>query len=188
RLLDHVFENVPYYRHKYAEAGINRQDIGSLEDFARLPMLSREEIREHREELRAGNVTDLRPHATGGSSGAPTRFYITTDSYDWRLAATNRAYAWSGYQQGELALYLWGAPIGTPPRWKRLKTGLYNAVQRQLIESTFSQSRKLWDRIYTLARRKRPVLLAGYVSSLEAFARYLREEGLPMPPLRAVIT
>ena len=172
-LLDHVFAHVPYYRLKYAVAGIERGDIRTLADFARLPVLTREEIRAHREELRAVNVAQLLPHATGGSSGSPTHFYITRDSYDWRTAATHRAYSWSGVGLGQLTLYLWGAPIGTPPRWKLAKIRTFNALQRQEIVSTFSQSPALWQRIYAWQCRHRPALIVGYVSSLEAYAEYL---------------
>jgi phenylacetate-CoA ligase len=186
-LLDHVFAQVPYYQRKYTAAGIARGDIRSLADFARLPVLTRDEIREHREELRAAHGAQLLPHATGGSSGAPTRFYITRDSYDWRTAATHRAYSWSGCELGQLTLYLWGAPIGAPPRWKRAKVRAFNAIQKQKIISTFSQSPALWQQVYDWHRRRRPALIVGYTSSLEAYAGYLAEHGLKPPPPHALI-
>ncbi len=187
-LLDHVFAHVPYYRRKYKAAGIQRDDIGGLADLSRLPILTRDEVRAHREELRAANVSQLLPHATGGSSGAPTRFYITRDSYDWRTAATHRAYSWSAVGLGQLTLYLWGAPIGAPPRWKLAKVHFFNALQRQVIVSTFSQSPALWQRIYAWHCRRRPALIVGYVSSLEAYAEYLAAQALTPPPPRAVIS
>ena len=188
RLLDHVFAHVPYYQSKYKAAGIERGDIRSLADFTRLPVLTRQEIREHREELRATNVAGLLPHATGGSSGAPTRFYITRDSYDWRTAATHRAYSWSGCELGELTLYLWGAPVGTPPRWKKAKVEAFNALQRQEVIGTFSQSPALWQRVYEWHCRRRPVLIVGFLSSLEAYAGFLAERALRPPAPRAVIS
>ncbi|MGD0579297.1 MAG: phenylacetate--CoA ligase family protein [Bryobacteraceae bacterium] len=187
-LLDHVFAHVPYYRQKYAAAGIQRGDIRGLADFSRLPVLTRDEIRVHREDLCAANVAQLLPHATGGSSGVPTRFYITRDSYDWRTAAAHRAYSWSGCGLGELTLYLWGAPIGAPPRWKLAKVHAFNALQRQEIVSTFSQSPALWQRVYAWHCRRRPALIVGYVSSLEAYAEYLAAQSLTPPPPRAVIS
>lgn len=188
RLLDHVFTHVPYYQRKYKAAGIERANIRSLADFARLPVLTRQEIQQHREELRAANVARLLPHSTGGSTGSPTRFYITRDSYDWRTAATHRAYSWSGCELGELTLYLWGASIGTPPRWKRMKVQTFNALQRINIVSSFSQSPALWQRVYEWSCQRRPALIVGYVSSLEGYAEYLAAQGLTPPPPRAVIS
>lgn len=188
RLLDHVFANVPYYQQKYRVAGAQRGDIRSLADFAQLPVLTREEIRESREQLRAVNVAHVLPHATGGSSGVPTRFYFTLDSYDWRMAASQRAYSWSGCRLGQLTLYLWGAPVGHVPSLKKLKARAYHTLQRHEMINTFSQSPALWQRVYEWHCRRRPVLIVGYVASLEAYAGYLSQQGLTAPAPRAVIT
>jgi phenylacetate-CoA ligase len=76
-LLDHAFRTVPYYQRKYSEAGIRVEDIRTLEDYARLPVLRRDEVNAHREELRSTAYRGrLISHATGGSSGVPTPFYI----------------------------------------------------------------------------------------------------------------
>ena len=50
-LLAHAFDTCPYYRRKYAGAGIAPGDIRSPEDLDRLPPLTKEEIQEHRDEL-----------------------------------------------------------------------------------------------------------------------------------------
>src|SRR5258708_9737583 len=86
-LVEHAFTTVPYYQKKYADAGVRLADVRTPQDFARLPTLTRQEINAHREELRSTAYKGrLIPHATGGSSGVPTRFDITIESYDWRTA------------------------------------------------------------------------------------------------------
>jgi phenylacetate-CoA ligase len=189
RLVEHAFLTIPYYQRKYAAAGIRLEDIQSPADYARLPILTREEINDHREELRSTAYRKrLISHATGGSSGTPTRFYISIESYDWRTACTQRAYGWSGYQQGERTLHLWGAPIGRPPRLQAWKSSLYAAVRRDLFFNTFSQSAALWERVYSAALRFRPRFVIAYVSSLEQFARYLLERNLKLSGVRAAIS
>jgi len=188
RLLDHVFAHVPYYRQKYREAGIERGDVRGLADFAQLPVLTRNEIQEHREELCAANVTERLPHATGGSSGTPTRFYMTYDSYEWRTAASHRAYSWSGSGLGEPSLYLWGAPIGRTPRLKKAKNDAFHALQREKIFNTFCQTPELWQHVYEWHRRHHPVLIVGYVASLEGYAAYISQLALAPPAPRAVVS
>jgi phenylacetate-CoA ligase len=188
RLLDAAFASVPYYREKYAAAGIRRGDIRGWDDYAKLPPLGRSEITANRERLRnAAFPGKLLPHATGGSSGVPTRFYITIDSFDWRSAATQRAYSWTGCRVGEPAVYLWGAPVGTPPRWKAVKLKLYHRLQGQLMFNTFEQTDALWERVLEGIERHRARFLVGYVSSLEGFSEYLLRTGRRIPPVRAVI-
>jgi hypothetical protein len=53
------------------------------------------------------------PCATGKSSGAPTRFFLTIDSYDWRTHAQDRVYSWSGWRPCEKAPYLWALRLAS---------------------------------------------------------------------------
>src|ERR1017187_9622442 len=95
RLLVHTFRSVPYYQEKYRKPGVPFSDIRTREDFARLPILTRAEVNENRARLCSTEFRGkLLPHATGGSSGTPTRFFRTIESYDWRTAAKDRVYSW----------------------------------------------------------------------------------------------
>jgi phenylacetate-CoA ligase len=188
KLLTHVFASVPYLRHKYRAAGIAVEDLKGWDDFRRLPPLTRAEVNAHGSGLCSTAYQGrLLPHATGGSTGVPTRFFRTYESYDWRTAAKDRAYSWAGWRLGAPALYLWGAPIGSVSRRQALKTRAYEAVQRQLIVNTFSQSDELWNDVYARALKFRPVLLGGYVSSLEAFAAYLRRTNRTIPGITCAV-
>jgi phenylacetate-CoA ligase len=188
KLLTHVFTSVPYLREKYRAAGITLDDLKGWSDFRRLPPLTRAEVNAHGRDLCSTAYEGrLLPHATGGSTGVPTRFFRTYESYDWRTAAKDRAYSWTGWRLGERALYLWGAPVGSVSWRQAVKTRAYEAVQRQLIVNTFSQSEALWDDVYARALKFRPVLLVGYVSSLEAFAASLRRTKRTIPGLTCAI-
>ena len=187
-LLAHAFTSVPYLARKYRAAGIGLEDVRGWTDIHRLPPLTRAEVNAHGAELCSTAYTGrLLPHATGGSTGAPTRFFRTYESYDWRTAAKDRAYSWAGWRAGQRALYLWGAPVGTVTKRQRWKTRLHEAAQRQLVVNTFSQDDQLWDDVYARARRFRPTLIVGYVSSLEAFAASLHGTGRALPSLTAAI-
>jgi phenylacetate-CoA ligase len=188
KLLAHVFATVPYLKQKYRSAGIALEDLKGWEDFRRLPTLTRAEVNTHGRELCSTAYKGrLLPHATGGSTGVPTRFFRTYESYDWRTAAKDRAYSWSGWHLGEPALYLWGAPVG-PVSWRQaLKTRAHEAVQRQLVINTFCQSDALWSEVHSRLVEFQPVLVVGYVSSLEAFASYLRRTKRPVRGIRCAI-
>jgi phenylacetate-CoA ligase len=188
KLLEHVFSSVPYLQRKYRAVGIGIGDIRDWSDFRRLPPLTREEVNAHRTELCSTSYRGkLLPHATGGSSGTPTRFFRTYESYDWRTAAKDRVYSWSGWRLGERSVYLWGAPVGAVSRRQIWKTRLYESLHRQLIFNTFRQSDELWHRIYADIVRFKPVLAVGYVSSLEQFASFLRRTNQRIEGLRCVI-
>jgi phenylacetate-CoA ligase len=187
-LLTHVFASVPYLQRKYRAAGIDRDDLRTWKDFRCLPVLTREEVNLYRDELCSTTYKNaLLPHATGGSTGTPTRFFRTYESYDWRTAAKDRVYSWSGWRLGERSVYLWGAPVGVVSRRQALKTRAYEAVHRQLVINTFSQDDALWRRVREQIVSFRPSVVVGYVSSLEQFADFLQRTNLSIPQLKGVI-
>lgn len=187
-LVEHVFRSVPYYRKKYGAMGIECGDIKNREDFAQLPPLSREEVNAHRADLCSQARRErIIAHATGGSSGIPTRFYITVDSYDWRCAASARAYSWSNYRVGERSLYLWGAPVGRGSVFDKAKIHVHRLLKRELVIPTFAQTEELWDRTFHAALRFQPKFVVGYVSSLEKFSEFLIERNRSLPGVSAVI-
>jgi phenylacetate-CoA ligase len=188
KLLTHAFASVPFLRHKYRAAGFAPEDLRGWDDFRRLPPLTRAEVNAYGPDLCSTAYKGrLLPHATGGSTGTPTRFFRTYESYDWRTAAKDRAYSWAGWRLGEPAIYLWGAPVGSVSWRQAWKTRAYEAVQRQLVVNTFSQNDALWNEVYSRALKFRPVLVVGYVSSLVEFAAYLRRTNRTIPGITRAI-
>lgn len=188
RLLKYSVQTVPYYKKKYKAAGIDIRDIRTMVDFAKLPPLTREEVNSHREALCSEVPTSkLIAHATGGSSGTPTQFFITVDSYDWRCAASARAYSWSGHRIGERTLYLWGAPLGKVSRFEFAKMGVYRLLRREVVVATFTQTDELWRQTLKECVRFKPRFIVGYVSSVEEFAQFLLKEGSKVHGIKAVI-
>ena len=178
KLLRHAFDSVPYYQQKYHAAGVAFGDIRNWDDFARLPALTREEITRNRDALCSKAWSGkLISHSTGGSSGVPLRFYITRPSFDWRCAASERAYSWTGFGLGERTLYLWGAAVGPQSRASQIKLKVFRGLRRELMFNTFSQNEQLWNEIYRNVQRWRPKLVVGYVSSLMEFCRWLLATG-----------
>ena len=96
-LLQHCWNEVPYYRQAWTRAGIRPEDVCTRADFQRLPVLEKQDIR--------ANLGDLvaRSHrgrvlykATGGSTGEPLKFGYSRESYERRMAAMWRGYRWGG--------------------------------------------------------------------------------------------
>lgn len=187
-LLAHVFASVPYLREKYRAAGVTFEDVQTWDDFRQLPILTRAEVNAHGTDLcSVAFKGKLLPYTTSGSSGVPTRFFRTYESYDWRLAAKDRAYSWSGWSPGERSLHLWGGPMQTGAAVQTFKKRAHEAVQRQLMINTFSQSDALWNDVHARARTFRPLLIVGYVSSLEAFAGYLQQTNRTIPGVKCAV-
>src|SRR6185295_8185311 len=57
-LLKHCFEQVPYYTRVLSEAGIGGKQINSLEEFRRVPILTRELYQKQFADLQAKSLPD----------------------------------------------------------------------------------------------------------------------------------
>jgi phenylacetate-CoA ligase len=81
RLVEHCWREVPYYRRRWSEAGATPQDIRTPGDYARLPVLTKDDIRANFDDLHAGSWRGkLLYKTTGGSTGEPMRFGDTRES------------------------------------------------------------------------------------------------------------
>jgi phenylacetate-CoA ligase len=82
--VEHVYENVPFYRDKLDENGITPDDIDGVEDIAKLPMTTKEDFRdEYPDGLFAVDDSDLRRlHASSGTTGKPKVVSYTQDDLD----------------------------------------------------------------------------------------------------------
>lgn len=77
RLLRHAYENVPYYRGVFDERGLKPDDFDDVEDLKKLPILTKDIIREHRDDLTARNIP--RRNVPGTIEGLRERNILVRD-------------------------------------------------------------------------------------------------------------
>ncbi|KRF02132.1 polysaccharide biosynthesis protein [Frateuria sp. Soil773] len=178
RLLEHCEREVPYYRRRWRELGIAAADIRSLDDYARLPLLTKADIRGHFDELTADAWRGRLPtKATGGSTGEPLRFGFDRESNDRRTAVMWRGYGWAGARMGRRTLFLWGGAVGEPSRAHRLKDRLYNAAFARRMLDSFRMSEANMAAYADAIDRYRPQVVVGYVGPLVRLAQWLLATG-----------
>lgn len=189
RLLDHAYANCPWYASQWQKNRLTPDKIHSIDDFSRFPSISKDDIRQHRHDMRAtGNVSSIYEHRTGGSTGVPLRFFINRASYEWRQAVSQRGYSWAGCLDGERQFYLWGQPIGTPPLIQRLKTKLHNTFLRRHLVSCFCLNEALLADCARQINTFRPITIIGYTNALHTLARYILDRRLSLHRPGAIIT
>ena len=189
RLLRHCEEQVPYYRRRWRELGIVARDIRSFDDFARLPLLTKHDIREHFEELKAESLRgNLLYKATGGSTGVPLRFGYTRESNDRRTAVMWRGYAWAGARMGEKTLYLWGGAVGDPSRAHLFKDRVFHAAFRRRILNSFAMREDNLASYADAIDAWRPRVIVAYVAPLVRLAQWLLDNQRRPPRIESIVT
>jgi phenylacetate-CoA ligase len=100
QMLRHCAAHVPYYRRLFAETGIRPESITTMEEFRRLPLLTRRTYQARFEEFCAERVPrGMRAtgeNTTSGTSGIPVRILQTGLLKVWFSALTLRDMEWCG--------------------------------------------------------------------------------------------
>lgn len=181
QLLAHAGKHVPYYRELLAEHHIKAEDIRSLGDLSRLPLLDKAKIRANTEGLKSGIAHNLSRFNTGGSSGEPLIFYIGKERVSHDVAAKWRATRWWGVDIGDKEIVVWGSPIelGAQDRVRAQRDRMF----RTKLLPAFAMSEHKIDSFLEDIRTKRPKMLFGYPSALSHIARHADAKGLKMDDL-----
>jgi len=107
RLLEHAYENVPFYREKFQFLGLSLADIETLEDISKLPLLSKKEIRENWPMMMANGYRDgIKKANTSGTSGEATVFYLDKLRMSYDKAAKLRYRRWWDIDIGEKKFFI----------------------------------------------------------------------------------
>jgi phenylacetate-CoA ligase len=192
RLLAAALEHSPWHATRIRAAGLDRRvregSVG-LGELRRLPTMTRQDAREHADEiLWRGVPGGAFRYNTGGSSGQPLIFHFGR----WRQASDAagriRARRWWNVELGDREAYLWGAPVelGNTDHIKALRDRLLN----QLVLNAFEMSPARMDEYVSALRSFRPRCIYGYASSVALLAAHAKARGaaLGLPGLEVVCT
>jgi phenylacetate-CoA ligase len=178
-MLAHAYARCPFYRERFDAEGLHPEDITCLEDLRLLPPLEKRDIQEQGGRMVAEGwpQDDLLPNQTGGSTGVPIRFFLSRDRKCSRAAATSRHNRWAGWEPGDRAAVIWGAPLDRPA--DNLRARVRSTLLREplwLDAGTLSEQRM--EAFHTTLLHWRPKVIQAYARAAVLFARFLNERGL----------
>jgi len=177
RLVASVYDISPFYRRRFDDAGVKPRDLLSVDDLARLPVLTKGDVRRAGRALVSASVGPgrLMESRTGGSTGVPLVLHFTEMVSERRNAAARRSNRWTGWEVGEPIAAVWGNPHLPSSARQRLRHHLLNPViyldTMQLRAETIRRFAREW-------RRTRPTLLFGHAHSIYALACEVRAQGI----------
>lgn len=171
-LLRHAYENVPYYRRIMNEASVKPEDFKSLEDLRKLPFLTKQLVREQKEELVAENMRHRTLATnTGGSMGRPLEFYWERDrTRSLERAFMWRQWSWVGFNYGDKTCVIRGQTV-KEELWH------YDPIDKHLFVNSFNLSDSNCQLIVRKLREFKPVSIQAYPSTLTILASWLKAGG-----------
>lgn len=187
KLINHAYENVPYYHRIFDERGLKPKDIQDIKDLEQLPLLTRDIIRENSRDLCAKNYSpgQFQHVTTGGSSGTPLELYLesgVTDAKEWAFMKTQ----WErvGYRFRDRCSIFRGYNV-PPSENKFWKSQLFG---KWMIFSSYDINEKNIESYVKKIKEYKPEFIQAYPSAITLFAKHLQENDLNnFPPIKAIL-
>lgn len=97
-LIGHAYAHSVLYRRRLEAAGLTPERLRTVDDLAALPLLTRQDVREHLAEIRADNADRFRPQqgTTSGTTGARLEFLRDQETMSIGNAVLWRYWRWHG--------------------------------------------------------------------------------------------
>ena len=189
-LVQHCYANVPYYTRVFDERGLKPEDIQCREDLQKLPILTKQLVREHFEELISKDVATRRHQngSTGGSTGTPLRYKTDIQTWNMQWASSFRAWEWYGYHVGERMLTLGGNSLVKIKKRLTPKDIFDLYIMRNMKRSSAEVDDAAMQAHYEAYMAYKPKAMRGYASSLVILARYIAKKNLPVLPMICILT
>ena len=187
-LLAHAYNTVPFYKKCFDALGLHPDDIRSFEDFAQLPVISRQDTQEHLKEMISGAVLENMRYLnfSGGTTGEPIRFY-----QDLRLRESMEAnwllcLSFAGWKPSDMIVSIWGNPRDSTST--AIKQGLRPWLAGQLVVNAYRYGQEEFKAWLSAIASYRRVYLYGYASVIADLAEYMLENNKRAPSVQAVLT
>ncbi len=192
QLIQHAYENVPYYEKLFNEHNIKPADIKSTNDLEKIPILTKETLRAQPQEFIARNINKkfLAPGWTTGTTGTPINAYRDKKSIVFENAMIWRQRRIAGINENSRKVAIWGtiwdnlivhSSIKHPPYWR------YNRSDNQLLFSYFHMSNETLPLYLEKLEEFNPDFMEAFPSTLLILAKYLLATGKVLP-VKAIFT
>jgi len=186
-LLAYADRHCTYYQRKFADCGFKPADFRSLADIKHLPVLTKDDIREHQDNIISNeySVMDMIYKRTGGSTSVPLKLYVDLAAANRKLAATIRHNRWAGYDRGDKLAAIWG---DTDKKYS-FRQKLYNLLNSRAIylDTLKMNEQYILDFIARL-RKFKPSIMMGHAHSLYTFACFVEEHDIADLRIRGIIS
>jgi phenylacetate-CoA ligase len=179
-LIQHAYRHVPYYHDRMRSLGLKPEDIQTIEDLQKLPLLSKQDVRQNLYfDLLSDNHDKSRiiRVSTSGSTGEPFTCFADQHQLEIRWASTLRSAEWTGYQFGDKQARLWHQTIGMS-KLQVMREKIDAFLCRRLFIPAFEMSESSIQSFVDKLVKHQPTFIDGYAESFNFLASYLKTSEL----------
>ena len=191
KLFKYSKENVPYYTKVFSKIKLNETDFNSVEDIIKIPILTKDIVRNNRPDLISKNLRKYRVKIgkTGGTTGVPLEVIKDCNNRSFTWGSYYRWYESMGLNYYDKVLTFWGSnTVLTQSYSNKIFTKIYSGLQNDIIVNSFKMSEADMRNITKLILKEKPLLIKGYLSAILKFGKYLRKNDINFDFVKAIST
>lgn len=176
QLLEHSFSTVPYYYDLFKKNGIHPNDIKNVNDFQKIPLLTKEIARQENKNLISKKIdtSKIKNGKTGGTTGIPLTLYRDSQTRSFTWGAFYRWYEWMDISVGDPVLVLWGAPeVLSNSLLSKIKWNYSYYFQNTMMINAFAISNSNLEGLVKKIVKFEPKIIRGYLSAILHLANYI---------------
>jgi phenylacetate-CoA ligase len=187
--INHFYKNSEYFRNKMDFANINPNSIKQINDLKRIPVFTREELKNNIDSLVCQNI-ERNKHfsSSSGTTGIPVKYGTDNDGYSAGIAAGYLLNKMAGWQFSYRQLHIWGNPTSVK-RWNKKTSKLKSLVfSKRNIDSTLTNTDEGLFQVIQQIKKFRPESIDGYTTAILNIALYIKKYNIDIPKPKIVIT
>lgn len=171
-ILHRAYDKSPFYKKFYDDVGVDINAIHGVEDIDKLPILTKDMVKTHTEELLTVPKWKCVKGYTSGTTGTPLKLYSSLKTI-WKTRACVYKYRKDcGFTYGKDVLASLRGNLNAH------KTTLWVGLSKTLFLSSYCLRQDTMQEYYCAIIEKKPKAIEGYPSCLYALACNLEEKGL----------
>lgn len=185
-MIEYSYNFVPYYNELFKSLHFTPNDINTQDDLQKLPILTKNEIKNNIEKFYSHSPRKYVVTTTGGSTGIPLRYLLDRESSRQSRVIVERNWNYSGYKIGDAIVTIGGGSL-VP------KNNIKNEIQKFFLNSNSFSSVGIDEaglyNIYNYINRRRIKYIYGYASALSIFSEFIEASRLKFnTPIKAVFS
>lgn len=192
KILLHSFTTVPYYNRLFKNAGFDEQAFKefTINQLRLLPVLNKNTLRQEGKNTLISSVREKNGefYASSGSTGTPVNI-LYSHNFHQRLSALYEARVrnWAGVSRFDARAMIGGRRV-VPEADAKPPYHRYNVVEKQVYFSAYHISAQNASDYLEAFYKYDVRYLVGYAMSCYFLARFLKQNNLKAPKLKAVLT
>ena len=188
-MINFCYKEVPYYHKLFKELKLSLDDIKKLEDLEKLPVLTKEIIKQNWEDFKPVNLNKMQYYegTTGGSTGTPFKYRLYKFDRFLGRALLYRGWVYRGYELGDKMIFLGGSSLAVGTK-SNLVTRVHEVARNIRKLSSFDMGEKEMREYANIFNSFKPKFIRGYASSIYFFSKWLEENNIEIHQPLAVFT